>query len=220
MVCTVTFILQGIDFSPTTCITVDKDKELEETDVTDRKESKEENDGEVKETDVPERIDITAGSMETEHHSEFRKILDDDIKNVEPKPLMYTPSRPHTFTALRTTVAKMESDFTEFKVDISQSLHAIETTLAESENQIKDRLCQLDNNHKLRIKNLEEEMNEMQSSKIKMMGEISKLASTFRKLQEQLPSLARPSSQYSNHLKIHSFYFIFMLYFIFPFVIF
>lgn len=187
---------------PIPCTTVDKEKAHEETDDKDRKEATEENGGEVKETDVPDGTDTKDGNMETEHHSDFSKTLDDDIKNVEPQPLTYTPSRLHTLTALRTTVAKMESDYTEFKVDISQSLHAIETTMAESENQIKDRLCQLDNNLKLRIKNLEEEMIEMQSSKTKMMGEISKLASTVRKLQEQLTSTQKQNNNLSQQQEV------------------
>ena len=89
----------------------------------------------------------------------------------------------------------MESEYTEFKVQITQSLLQIETTVAENENKTKDRLCQLDNDLKLRIKNLERETSEMESCKTKIMGEISKLASTVKMLQEQLISAQKQNNK-------------------------
>ena len=89
----------------------------------------------------------------------------------------------------------MESEYTEFKVQTTQSLIQIETTVAENENKTKDRLCQLDNDLKLRIKNLERETSEMESCKTKIMGEISKLASTVKMLQEQLISAQKQNNK-------------------------
>ena len=89
----------------------------------------------------------------------------------------------------------MESEYTEFKVQTTQFLLQIETTVAENENKTKDRLCQLDNDLKLRIKNLERETSEMESCKTKIMGEISKLASTVKMLQEQLISAQKQNNK-------------------------
>ena len=107
---------------------------------------------------------------------------------MELEPLVCTPSRLHT-------LAKMESEYTEFKVQITQSLLQIKTTVTENENKTKDRLCQLDNDLKLRIKNLERETSEMESCKTKIMGEISKLASTVKMLQEQLISAQKQNNK-------------------------
>ena len=167
------------DLIPAPGITVRKEDEYEENDLTDKNEE---------ENDVKNTSDNTP---EAEHPAEFHKTLEDDVKDVEPEPLRYTPSRLHTFTALRTTVANMESKHTEFKVEITQSLHAINTAVAEGESKTKDILCQLDNTLKLRIKNLEEEISEVRNSETKMLAEITKLASTVKKLQEQLTSVQK-----------------------------
>lgn len=147
-------------------------------------------DGNIKET--PETPDTK--KTETERTSNFHKTLDDDIKSAEPEPLMYTPSRLHTFTALRNTLANMESDYTEFKMSIAQSLQEIQATMAEGEIQTKDRLSQLDNTLKLRIKHLETETSEMKNTQRQMQEEIARLTSTTKKLQEQLTSAQKQNN--------------------------
>ena len=109
------------DLIPAPIITVRKEDEYDLTD------GNEEN-------DVKNTSDNTPGA---EHPAEFSKTLEGDVKDVEPEPLRYTPSRLHTLTTLCTRVTNMES---EFKVEITQSLHAINTAVAEGESKIKDRL--------------------------------------------------------------------------------
>ena len=67
----------------------------------------------------------------------------------------------------------------------------IQETMVKNENEMKDRLCQLDNTMKLRTKNLENESRELKTANERMQEDISKLSSQLKKLQEQFSSIKK-----------------------------
>ena len=94
---------------------------------------------------------------------------------------------------LRNSVAAMESDFVSFKMEILQSFDSLESTVTSNNGEMKDKLTQLDNNSKLRIKNLEEENKELSVSNGKLM-EVSKVSLAMKKLQDQISSMHKENS--------------------------
>ena len=76
-------------------------------------------------------------------------------------------------------------------MEVKQSLQMIQETMVKNENEMKDRLCQLDNTMKLRAKNLENENRELKTANERMQEDISKLSSQMKKLQEQISSIKK-----------------------------
>ena len=117
---------------------------------------------------------------------EFLKIISDDIQDIATPPLSLTPSRVHTLTSLRTSVANMESDFVAFKMETSQITQSLHIALDTFDSGTKDKFNQLENDIKVRTKKTEEETKELAASNETMTEQLRTLSLTVKKLQEQM----------------------------------
>ena len=95
---------------------------------------------------------------------EFLKIISDNIQDTATPPLSLTPTRVHTLTSLRTSVANMESDFVAFKMETSQIIQSLHIALDTLDSGTKDKFNQLENDIKVRTKKTEEETKELDTS--------------------------------------------------------
>ena len=165
--------------SPTTPV-IGREHEQEET------EKKGEGDVLTREVDIN-----VASTPETNRPEEFLKSIADDIQSVGNSSLSYTPSRLHTITTLRTSVANMESEFVAFKMEMTQIVQSLQSTIATNDGETKDKLVQSDNTFKLRMKKIEEENKELIISNAKLMDEVQSLSLVEKKLQDQVNLLRK-----------------------------
>ena len=159
--------------------------------------------GEDNEKGIDKPVKYTMGrTAEIKHSAEFCKSVSDAIQGVETQSLVYTPARQGTLTTLRNSVAAMESDFVSFKMEILQSFHSLESTVVSNNGEMKDKITQLDNNSKLRIKSLEEENKELSVSNGKLMEEVSKLSLAAKKLQDQISSMHKENGNLAEQQQV------------------
>ena len=128
--------------------------------------------------------------------------MTDDLKNVGPESLVYTPSSLKSLTTLRNSVAAIESDFVSFKMEMTCCLQTLESSITTNDGELKDRIVQLQSNSKLHIRNLEEQNEELRASNGKLLEEVSNLSIAVKKLQDQINLMGKKNNKLADQEQV------------------
>ena len=153
------------------------------------------------ETDNPKSAETVIDTTKV-NTSEFFKSMTDDLKNVGPESLVYTPSRLKSLTTLRNSVAAIESDFVSFKMEMTSCLQTLESSITTNDGELKDRIVQLQSNSKLHIRNLEEQNEELRASNGKLLEEVSNLSIAVKKLQDQINLMGKKNNKLADQEQV------------------
>lgn len=138
--------------------------------------------------EVDTTVALASTPPEVNHTGEFLKTVSEDIQNAATPALSYTPSRLHTISSLRTSMANMESEFVAFKMEMTQNVQSLQDALTTPDSVTKDKFTQSENALKLRLKKVEEENKELIVSNETLTDQLRTLSQTVKKLQDQVNS--------------------------------